>query len=162
MQGNPEAEHNYGFAFANGIGVAKDTAAAIMWFTKAAEHGNPGSAFDLAQMLLTDERGDPAIEALGVAWLRKSADMGHPAAQFNMGRAYSGALYFETDLIEAYKWYLLASNAEPERTREPLKALELSLSPEDLAQARSRAADWCLRHGARIVNSPPPPLQRGP
>ncbi|HWQ92898.1 MAG TPA: tetratricopeptide repeat protein, partial [Clostridia bacterium] len=83
LQGESEAQHNFGFAYLNGLGVPKDKSAAIMWLTKAASQGNAGSAFELAQLYIKDETGDPAIEAQGVQWLRKAAQMDYPAAQYN-------------------------------------------------------------------------------
>ncbi|HWQ93053.1 MAG TPA: hypothetical protein VN673_15360, partial [Clostridia bacterium] len=74
---------------------------------------------------------------------------------YNMGRAYTGGLWFDTDLVEAYKWYLLASDAEPERCREPLAALQLSLSPDDLAKAKSLAAEFRLRRDSKIKHPLP-------
>src|SRR5665213_3032957 len=42
-----EAQHNLGFCYANGQGVAQDYAEAVKWFRKAAEQNNAQAQYDL-------------------------------------------------------------------------------------------------------------------
>jgi hypothetical protein len=48
-QGDPQAEFNVGFMFANGRGVPRDDAQAVTWYRKAAAQGYADALKELKQ-----------------------------------------------------------------------------------------------------------------
>jgi Sel1 repeat-containing protein len=67
----------------NGRGVPKDTAAAALWFRKAAEQGDAGAQFQLAVMYCTGVGVVRNLEE-AVKWYRRSAEQGDRYAQYNL------------------------------------------------------------------------------
>lgn len=81
--GNLEAQRLLAWNCLNGHGVARDTAAAALWFRKAAEQGDAGAQFQLAAMYCT---GTGVVRNLAeaVKWYRRSAEQGDRYAQYNL------------------------------------------------------------------------------
>jgi TonB family protein len=105
-----------------------------------ANKGDPKAEFELAKRYLSgqDVRKDPQY---GAQLLLKAANRGYPEAQFLMGELYVlGSA--PKDPIEAYMWYGLAERRGYKDPNNKLKALELKLSPEQLAEARSQIDSW--------------------
>ena len=82
-RGNIKAMHNLALAYLNGVGVAKNTAAAMTWFAKAASSGYRDSAFDLAVLY---ERGEgvPQDPRLALRWYTAAASEGDREAAQRM------------------------------------------------------------------------------
>ena len=66
---------DYGFSLANGIGVARDEAAALAWERKAAAAGHPIGMFYLGSMLEEGKEGQGGRDA-AIGWYRKAAALG--------------------------------------------------------------------------------------
>jgi TPR repeat protein len=78
-----------GHALAQGIGVGKDTVAAMSWFAKAAERGCSDAMCELGVALTLGE--DVAGDRLaGFNWLRKSAEAGTVKAMMALWRGFGG------------------------------------------------------------------------
>jgi uncharacterized protein len=73
--GNLEAQRLLAWNYLNGHGVARDTAAAALWFRNAAEQGDAGAQFQLAAMYCT---GTGVVRNLAeaVKWYYRSAEQG--------------------------------------------------------------------------------------
>jgi TPR repeat protein len=69
------AQNNLGLVYAEGTGVAKSDAAAVVWFRRAAEQGLPdaqynlGLAYDLGRGVSTDH-------SAAAIWYRKAVRQG--------------------------------------------------------------------------------------
>ena len=75
------AKHNcLAWNYRDGHGTARDTAAAALWFRKAAEQGDAGAQFQLAALYCT---GTGVVRNLteAVKWYRRSAEQGDRYAQ---------------------------------------------------------------------------------
>ena len=121
-------------------------------------YGNPQPAIDLHNLRDKANKGDPKAELelakrylagqdvpkdpqYGAQLLLNAAKQGYPEAQFLMGELYVlGSA--PKDPIEAYMWYGVAERNGYKDPNNKLKALELKLSPEQLAEARSRIEAW--------------------
>tara|TARA_B110001469_G_C9399773_1_gene205529 strand:+ start:144 stop:533 length:390 start_codon:yes stop_codon:yes gene_type:complete len=86
-QGDADAQFNLGCMYADGEGVAEDSAEAVKWWLKAAEQGdadaqnNLGAMYDNGQGVAEDD-----VEA--VKWYRKAAEQRTAMAQNNLGYMY--------------------------------------------------------------------------
>jgi hypothetical protein len=77
--------HNLGVLFLTGRGVPKDPAQGYHWIRKAAENGDPGSAYVTGLLLIKGE-GVQKDSKEGVEWLRKAADADYPDALARLGQ----------------------------------------------------------------------------
>ena len=78
-EGYTIAAHQLGKAYQDGLGTSIDRKAAAEWFQKAAEVGNPCSAYALGKLLLEKEQIPQAIH-----WLRQAAEQNDPYAQYRL------------------------------------------------------------------------------
>jgi uncharacterized protein len=83
--GDPVCQDMLGVLYSEGLGVARDQAAAFHWFELAAAHGNPTAAFNLG---LAYERGEGVAknQAEAEKWYTKSAESGVPEAELRLAR----------------------------------------------------------------------------
>src|SRR6266581_8015528 len=59
-QGDPDAQTGLGNMYLGGYGVARDEAAAMAWFAKAAEQGHANGQFSLASLYFARKQYGPA------------------------------------------------------------------------------------------------------
>ncbi|MFR3484249.1 MAG: tetratricopeptide repeat protein [Clostridia bacterium] len=81
--GFPEAAHQLGKCWRDGLGVFPDDEQAELWFRRGAEAGYDFSQYALGRLLETQKR---MVEA--VIWYEKAAAQGNPAAACQLGKLY--------------------------------------------------------------------------
>lgn len=107
--GNPRAQFNLGFMYANGRGVPTDFAEAMKWYRLAADQGfaaaqhNLGIMYANGQNVATDH-----VEA--VKWYRLAANQGFAKAQNELGYDYAQGRGVPKDYDQALKWYRMAAD----------------------------------------------------
>ena len=146
MRGDAEAGDSYtqiqfGMAREFGQGLPKDETAAVDWYRKAANLGNPQGEFRLG-WLLHQGRGVPRDTAEAAAWYRKAAEANIAIAQNNLGVLLERGDGVPADPVEAYKWYCVAAKAQLPIAEGNKKKFAAKLSPEQIAEAERRAAEW--------------------
>jgi TPR repeat protein len=77
-----------------------------------------------------------------VKWYRKAAEQNYATAQENLGVCYVSGEGVAEDLVEAYKWLLLAVRQGDEHAKEGVTLLEHALRPEQIAEGQKRARDF--------------------
>ena len=78
-------------------------------------------------------------------WMHKAADAGQAGGMFFTGIAFWSGRGIEQDMVEAYKWLELSIKFSPEKNQPAATALEgitRVLSPQQIAEAKKREADW--------------------
>ena len=88
--------------------VGQDFGAAVAWFRRAAEQGQPGAQHNLG-LMCRDGRGAPQDYDTALMWFRRAAEQGSPFAQTSLGYAYQQGQGVPPDRSEAVRWYRLAA-----------------------------------------------------
>lgn len=104
--GYAEAESQLGDIYYSSTwkGIEKDTAKAISWFTKAAEHGDVYSQVKLGNCYIYSE-GVDKNDAEAVKWYRRAAEQDDAYAQAMLSFCYgNGVGVEEPDMDESEKW----------------------------------------------------------
>jgi TPR repeat protein len=148
-KGNVGLQFQLGAAYTEGQIVDKNEAAAFPWLKRAATAA-PGAEWKIwitaAQYLVgydfQEGRGIAADLAEGARYYRLAADAGHVLAQNNLGVAYRDGNGVERDPVEAYKWFALAADKKFQLSQTNLRRLEPVLTPEQIVEAKKRAAGW--------------------
>jgi len=102
--GDSVCQDMLGVLYSEGLGVARDQAAAFHWFELAAAQGNPTAAYNLG---VAYERGEGVAknQAEAEKWYTKSAESGVPQAEFRLAaRAVA-----RSDWKTAVKWLRAAA-----------------------------------------------------
>jgi hypothetical protein len=101
--GDVRAQNQLGVMYAEGNGVAKDAAKAMLLFRKAVAHGHSDAQYNLGSMYDNGEGvAKDAIKA--VEWYHKSATQGHSDAQFSLALAYANSKGVSKDAAVAVTW----------------------------------------------------------
>lgn len=110
-KGDHLAELNLGECYLRGIGVPQSYPAALEWFNKAAEGGQPDGWRHIGEMHI-DGYGVEKSGVLALKYFRLAADKGNALAMAHIGQMYShGAGGLPHDPGAAYEWYSRAAAA---------------------------------------------------
>jgi len=138
---NPQAELKVGLMLDEGLGAAKDCAAAGEWLKKAADAG-----LAQAQNALGDRSrfGRCAAKSYKEAmrWYLKAAYQNYPLAMRNLAAMFdSYSLGGRGGKIVAYFWAVLAARSDPAAAdlRDRIMA---NLSPFQIEQVQAKAGEW--------------------
>lgn len=122
-----------------GKGVTIDLAASRSWMKRAAQAGDPRGMHSYS-MFLFQGVGGPVDGHEAMTWLVKAADLGFVDSQFNVARLYEiGEGGVPVDLVQAFKWYLIASRAGDGEALSAVERLRTTLSVADRGKARAEA-----------------------
>jgi len=124
--GDSPAQYSLALAYANGDGVAEDSAEAVKWCRRASEQGL-ASAQCLLGYYLDQAKGVPQDRAEGAKWFRRSAEQGNSTAQSNLGLCYRYGHGVEQNLNEALLWFKKASAQGNETAKKQLDEIQIEL-----------------------------------
>ncbi len=93
-------EYGVGSIYAQGLGVARNAAAAFRWFERAARHGNSQAMAAVGAAYSIGDGVEPDY-AEAARWLRKAAGAGIPLAEERLGFLYLNGLGVARDLKKA-------------------------------------------------------------
>jgi tetratricopeptide (TPR) repeat protein len=118
-----------------------DYVRAMAEWTSAAERGDPDAEFGLGML---HERGDGQLKQdykKAAQWYEKAAAHDNVGAQYRLALITSaGSEDFPADMVEAYKWIMLAS--EKGLATDVKDQLGRALDQTQRAEAEKRAAAW--------------------
>jgi len=112
--GDVEAQIRLGYEFRDGRRRRRDYKAAMTWFTKAADKGNP-EAIDNIGWLHERGLGVPKAPAKARTFYLRASKLNHSVAQLNMARCLSQGIGGKVDRQGALKWTIAAFRAAPSR-----------------------------------------------
>lgn len=137
------AQFNLAVMLEEGRGGERDVEAAAAWYYAAALQGHGRAANNLATMLAKGE-GVEADREAALRWYRVAAHRGVDDALYNLGVLYLSEPY--RDIASAQAWLRLAAvragGHVAALARAGLKALEPSMTPELMRQAKQLEADF--------------------
>jgi len=99
-----EAAFLMGTAYAEGLGVDADQAAAFRWYFAAANLGNALAAHNLGNAY-REGTGMPPDPPVAVYWYGRAAALGDALPMFWLGEMYENGEGVERDLAQARRWY---------------------------------------------------------
>ncbi len=140
--GDPDAM--YGIARAIGDKweqAPSDPARRIEWLLKAAQRGNVHSQYELYEAAW-EGKSDPKELVKAKDWLERAAKQGFAPAQWKLGTMHAEGTVGGKDKVQALKWLYLAANANMAGAAQEFKALQPTLTAEDLNQVRRLVEDF--------------------
>jgi len=159
-QGDAQSAYQTALSFSqpwNQRGLGQDPDAALRYLTDAAEGGYGPAQVYLARLYRDGHLGINNAEQplkikpdlmLAAYWLHRAAELSQRDAFNQLTQLYENPAYPLADPVEACKWALIAY---AQSTYCTLK----KLSPNQLAAARQKVADWQLQHPAKSRSSQP-------
>jgi TonB family protein len=113
----------------------------IQKLQKRVDAGDAKAQLELAKMFFEGHkvsRNDTYANGL----LLKAANQGLAAAQFLAAERAYPPHTGTADYVTAYMWYALAQRGGEKKSDKPLKKLTSKMTPEQLAEAQARVANW--------------------
>ncbi|VAX12228.1 hypothetical protein MNBD_GAMMA24-1397 [hydrothermal vent metagenome] len=104
-QGDREAQHNLGLAYARGLGVKKNISKAIKWWRAASMKGNTDSQYNLGIIYATGGDGVSRNFKEAKRWWLLAAANGDALAQYNLGAMYANGVAGKQSYCEAARWW---------------------------------------------------------
>ncbi len=142
-QGFAPAQAMLGVMYAQGEGVVRDAAKAKEMLEKAARQDDVEAQYNLAVMF---EEGEDKDLNLAESWLSQAAEQGLPAAQERLGLMFATGKPMQRNMVEAHKWFLVASQGGLESARVNLEHSLTLMTDEEIVQAKLSANDWLQAH----------------
>ena len=105
-------QYRLGWMLLNGIGTDKDEARAKEYFEKAASVGNPFACYQLAKLILSDEKAQPQEVEKALGYLRKSVDAENPYAAYFLGKLYEKGQHVPQNTAEAVRLYTMSAEQD--------------------------------------------------
>jgi TPR repeat protein len=132
--GDAQAQFDYGTAFFEAKGTARDWRQGMAWWLKSAEQGNAAAQYHLACLYSLGE-DVPKDMTQALAFARKSAEQGMHEAQFFLGYCYEGREGVEAQTEEAIGWYTRAAEQGNAKAQFRLGVLVKDLAGENRGAA---------------------------
>jgi TPR repeat protein len=141
-QGDPDAQAALGNLYLGGYGVARDEAAAMAWFRKAADQGHENGQFSLASLYYGRKEYSPAA-----SWYRRAAEQGNALAQIRLARMYTEGPGLTRDDVQAFKWFAVAAmrGSDSYARTNAVKgrdAVAMKMTPPQVAEAERLVREW--------------------
>jgi hypothetical protein len=147
-QGFGLAYGQLGALYQNGDGHPRDISVALHWSRGGATRGSrhAASLFGLG-LLYQNGDGVTASDHTAANYYRMAAERGHGRAQFMLAVMYLQGRGVSKDLVESYRWFLLAQTALPpshlrEQAARAIRLLDTQLTSALTAAVRHVAQDW--------------------
>lgn len=148
-QGDVKAQFAMARAYAQGLGVRKDSARALRWYRLSAAQGDVFMLFHLGSQLWEGVEV-PKDESEARWYWTLAAEQGFPPAQAALGMVLStGSQDIVVDKVQAFVWLSLASAQGDEEAAHRLRTLTNQLSSAQMAKARQVLTQW---KPARVVS----------
>ncbi|MAO57488.1 MAG: hypothetical protein CMM61_17575 [Rhodospirillaceae bacterium] len=139
--GDPEAQFRVGRLYDVGEGTPPDGKQAVYWYGKAHGQGNRKATYNLGQIYYSG-RIVTKNESSAAKYFQIAAESGHVDAQVNFGVFNLLGKGLKQDLIEGYRWLLIAKSRGDQEVGEAVEFFRKYLTEDQVAKARQRAKDW--------------------
>lgn len=105
-------QYRLGWMLLNGVGTEKDEAKAKEYFEKAATVGNPFACYQLAKLILSDEKAQPQEVEKALGYLRQAVESENPYAAYFLGKLYEKGQHVLQNTAEAVRLYTLSAEQD--------------------------------------------------
>jgi len=147
-QGLANAQFDLGRMYVTGKGVTQDVELGVAWQLKAAEQGLANAQFAIGKRYFL---GVGLVQDHQQAQLMilKAAEQGLVGAQSQLGMIYfQGNEGIPRDLVQAHKWFNIASSSDDESAKQYRSLLEEIMDQAQIKEAQKLAMEWAAEHEA--------------
>jgi len=110
QDGDAVAQYQLARLYRNGVGVTKNEAEALAWFTKSANQNYAPAQSTLGTIYRFGLLGTTQDTQKAIEWYQKAADQQFPPAQAHLGAMYALGQGVTQDDAQALQWYMKAAN----------------------------------------------------
>ena len=152
-RGEPRAQYVLGSAFYEGDGVEQDYVRAADYLSQAADQNYAPAQFLLAESY-ANGRGVTKNLSWAARWYGKAAEQGHAEGAFSYGVVQAAGLGLPTNTVTGYSWLSIADQLGHATAAEVRSAVANTMSPAQLADARTKASAFEPSSNAPFADKP--------
>lgn len=156
-RGHGPAQYRLGNFYEKGHGMARNIDEAMVWYRLAAKQGNALAMHNLAVVTAMGTNNAKADLNTAAGWFEKAAELGIKDSQVNLGILYTKGLGVEKDLVAAYKWFGVASQAGDSDASSKRDTVSGLMTKDQLQHGRAEIELWKktpINDGANFVEIP--------
>ena len=105
-------QYRLGWMLLHGVGTEKDEARAKEYFEKAASVGNHFACYQLAKLILSDEKAQPQDVEKALGYLRKAVEAENPYAAYFLGKLHEKGQHVPQNISETIRLYTLSAGQD--------------------------------------------------
>ena len=135
-------QYRLGWMLLNGVGTDKNEARAKEYFEKAASVGNTFACYQLAKLILSDEKASPQDVEKALGYLSKAVEAENPYAAYFLGKLYEKGQHVPQNISEAVRLYTLS--AEQDNDFAAYRLGKLYLGGEGILKDVESAVRWLI------------------
>ncbi|WP_166083244.1 MobP3 family relaxase [Erysipelothrix anatis] len=133
-------QYRLGWMLLNGIGIDRDETRAKEYFEKAASVGNPFACYQLAKLILCDEKAQPQEVEKALEYLKKAVEVENSYAAYFFGKLYEKGQHIPQNISEAVRLYTIS--AEQDNDFAAYRLGKLYLGGEGVLKDVESAIHW--------------------
>ena len=134
--GDARSQYNIGIIYRDGLGVEKNSSAALAWFLLAAEQKHLLANYAVG-LLLRDGPVDVQQPERAVYYLKEAGFLGHALAPLEIGNMYFSGNHVQKDRALAFVWWSLSAERNAPGAQANIAALTDSLSAEEMTKIQN-------------------------
>lgn len=138
--GYAEAQFNLSVCYAKGEGVAQSEEEMLKWLKLSAEQESPQAQYSLGLLYLSGQ-AVPLNKQKGIDLIYKAANQGVVTAQYQLSFCFELGDGVQKDLVQAYKWALIATRSGLSGGQEAVEKLQHQLTPDQVTKAEQLARE---------------------
>jgi len=151
-KGHANAQFGLGRMYVTGKGVARDVELGVSWQLKAAEQGLANAQFAIGKRYFLGV-GLVQDHQQAQVMILKAAEQGLVGAQSQLGMIYfQGNEGIPRDLVQAHKWFNIASSSDDEPAKQYRSLLEEIMDQSQIEEAQRLAKEWAAEHETEQAN----------
>lgn len=132
----------------------RDTKTAIIWYERAAEIGDDGSAYALGNIYLNGFNGVTRNYEKSIYWFRKAVSLKNPTAAISLASIYGRGLksipHLQNDYL-LYFWTLVGDAIDKKPDAQHNKNIEARLTYKDIIEFQNKV-DFCVKSNFKNCN----------
>ncbi len=140
-------QYRLGWMLLNSVGTEKDEVRAKEYFGKSASVGNPFACYQLAKLILSDEKSQPQEVEKAIEYLKKAVEAENPYAAYFLGKLYEKGQYIIKNTPEAVRLYTMSAGQDNDFAAYRLG--KLYLGGEGVLKDIDSAVHWLTFAGDR-------------
>jgi localization factor PodJL len=152
--GYAPAQYRLGALYEKGVGVDRSLKDAAQWYGRAAQAGHIRAMHNLGVLLADGVDGRPDYTG-AAALFRRAAEHGLRDSQYNLAVLLMRGVGFESNLVEAYKFFDLASAQGDSDALSRRDEIASRMLPKQLGDARKAVESFAARALDLAANEPP-------
>ena len=134
--GDARSQYNMGIIYRDGLGLERNSSAALAWFLLAAEQKHMLANYAVG-LLLRDGPDDVQQPERAILYLKEAGFLGHALAPLELGNMFFSGDHVQKDRALAFVWWSLSAERNAPGAEANILRITDSLSKEEMTKIQN-------------------------